>query len=73
MKSILSEINDHLDAFGADFEIGAEVKLPVEVGVEEETIETYVRAKITEDDTTIVDPDAQVERILQEIKDRVEN
>lgn len=70
LQGFFSDLNDSLDHFGADIEIGAELDLPVKVSVGEEQapLRTHLVVEVTGEGYGLVDPDRQASRIARELE-----
>jgi hypothetical protein len=74
LQQFFGEMNEHLGAAGAEFEVGAEVDVGVrvDVGGEIPSLESYITIQVTEDGYETPRPDEQSERLARELRAHVQ-
>lgn len=67
LTDLFGHLNESMREMGADVEIGAEVSLPVQLTYGPIEMDTHLEVRVTEGGWDLVDPEAQVSRIRQEM------
>jgi len=70
LVDFLTEINNALDAFGASFNVGSQVEMPVVLTYGPVEVKATLDVRITPNGWSLINPQKQAEHVLREVAKR---